>query len=172
MAVRRNVAVDWRVSDLRAVGSMFSGQFEWVISCMALDNILENSGLAEAVGAMREALTPSGGCYIRVRNFEQLLAVRPRYDVREERLVPHGRVIRLEDWLYESEQHVVNVWIFLREDTRRTGYVWDTTIFAYRRRALTSSELTTTLRDAGFDAIHALPQGNAWDPIQLVARRP
>jgi len=28
MAARRNVAVDWRVSDLRAVGSMFSGQFE------------------------------------------------------------------------------------------------------------------------------------------------
>ncbi len=40
MATRRNVAVDWRVSDLGAVGSLFCGQFEWVISCMALNNIL------------------------------------------------------------------------------------------------------------------------------------
>jgi hypothetical protein len=92
---------------------------------------------------MREALKPGGGCYIGVRNFEQLLAVRSRYDVREERPVPHGRVIRLEHWLYDREEQVVNVWIF-----------------------------TTALRDAGFEAIHALPEGNAWDPIQLIARRP
>jgi hypothetical protein len=110
-------------------------------------------------------------CYLRLRDFDHLLSVRPRYDVKEERAVRYGRVIRLEDWLYESEQHVVNAWVFLREDTRKQGYRWETTVFAYRRRALRKGELQALLRGAGFDCIRFLPQPSPWDPYEVVAER-
>src|SRR5579884_444612 len=94
-AARHDVAVDWRAGDMRSSGRLFPGQFDWVLTCMALDNILDDAGLREAVGSMRQALTSGGHCYIRLRNFDQLLAARPRYEVKEERHVPDGRVIRL-----------------------------------------------------------------------------
>lgn len=171
-AARHGVAVEWREGDMRTIGSLFPGQFDWVLSCMALDNILDDAGLAEAVGGMRQALKPDGRCYLRLRNFDQLLAARPRYDVREERLITHGRVIRLEDWLYENEQSVVNVWIFLREDRRRVGYAWQTTLFAYRRRLLTAAILSTLLHDAGFADVVFLGQPSSWEPVEVVARAP
>lgn len=61
---------------------------------------------------------------------------RCRHDVREKRQLPHGRVLRIEDWRYEDPDTVVNVWIYLGEDTRKLGYRWISAVFAYRRRVL------------------------------------
>lgn len=165
------ISVEWHVSDMRGVGNLFTGRFDYVISCMGIDNLVTDSGLAEAARAMHDALKPGGRCYIRVRNFDQIMAVRPRYEVKEERCVPNGRVIRLEDWLYDSNHHVVNAWIFLREDFRRPGYAWDTTIFAYRRRALGTAALGALLRAAGFENVAFLPQQSPWDPCEVLADR-
>jgi hypothetical protein len=157
---------------MQKLGDLFSrDKFDVVVSCMALDNILSDDGIHQAVQAMHDVLKPGGRCYLRLRDFDHLLRVRPRYDFREERELPHGRVIRLEDWLYESERHVVNAWIFLREDTRKDGYPWDTVVLAYRRRALRKIELHALLHRAGFDSVTFLPQSSPWDPFEVVAER-
>lgn len=54
-----------------------------------------------------------------LRDFDNLMQHKPRYEFREERLVPHGRVIRLEDWHYESETHVVYSYVLLWEDQQK-----------------------------------------------------
>jgi len=164
--------VDWRLGDMRKLGQLFpTERFAVVVSCMALDNTLSDDGLRQAVHAMHAVLQPGGRCYLRLRDFDHLLKVRPRYDVKEERVVRDGRVIRLEDWLYESEQHVINAWVFLRQDTRKAGYQWDTTVFAYRRRALRKAELDVLLHQAGFDRVSFLPQLSPWDPFEVIAER-
>ena len=171
-AEQAGIAVDWRLGDMRELGQHFpTERFKVVVSCLALDNILSDDGLRQAVQAMHDVLQPGGRCYLRLRDFDHLLQVRPRYDVREERMVRAGRVIRLEDWLYESEQHVVNAWVFLREDTRKQGYRWETTVFAYRRRALRKAGLDLLLHWAGFDRVRFLPQPSRWDPYEVLAER-
>jgi hypothetical protein len=132
---------------------------------------LERRGLLEAVQGRRDVLTPTGRCYLRLRDFDHLLEVRPRYEFREERMIPFGRVIRLDDWLYENERYVVNTSVFLREDTRKDGYRWDTATFAYRRRALRKAELERLLDRAGFGSVRFLPQASRWDPFEVIAER-
>jgi hypothetical protein len=135
------------------------------------DNILDQAALYQVIKAIHDVLTPSGRFYLRLRDLEHMLRVRPRYDIREERQLLYGRVIHIEDWLYESERQVVNVCIFLREDTRRTGYRWDTSIFAYHRRLLKKVQLGVLLRKAGFSSVAFLPRSSPWDPFELIAQR-
>ena len=171
-ALELGIEADWRVADLRAVGGLFPGRFDLVLSCMALDNLVTDDAIADALRSMRAALKPGGRCYLRQRNFDVVMAARPRYDFREERPVPHGRVIRLEDWVYESDERLVCVWVFLREDERRAGHRWETTTLAWRRRALRGSELAAHLEAAGFAAVRFLPQASAWSPHEILADRP
>jgi glycine/sarcosine N-methyltransferase len=170
-ASEAGVDVAWRVADVRAVGGIFPGEFEWAISCMALDNLVEDEAIVEGLRGMRDALAPGGRCYVRLRNFDQVMAVRPRYDFREERAVPHGRVIRLEDFLYESDSHVTCVYVYLREDERKSGYRWETTTFAWRRRALRGAELEGLMRRAGLEEVTRLPEQSAWAPHEVIATR-
>ncbi|MCG7853238.1 MAG: class I SAM-dependent methyltransferase, partial [Methanosarcinaceae archaeon] len=134
-AERENAQIVFDVCDLRTLVHRFTPTFDWVISCMALDNIPEEEGLIQALKGMFTVLKPRGGCYLRLRNIEQVLEDRPRYEFCEERIVPFGRVIRLDDWEYPGEDKIIHICVYLREDTRHPEY-WDTVNFAYRRRAL------------------------------------
>ncbi len=168
-ARQHGVAIDSQVCDMRQLGERFPAAFDWVISCMALDNLTSDDDIQQAVAAMQAVLKPGGRCYIRLRDLEHLVAVRPRYDFREERPVPGGRVIRLEDWDYARAPELVNVWVFLHEDSRKTGYRWETSIFRYRRRVLGKRELARYLHRAGFEHVAFLPQPSPWAPYEVVA---
>ncbi len=137
---------------------------------MALDNIPEEEGLAQALKGMLAVLKPGGGCYIRLRNFDQIMEDRPRYEFREERVVPYGRVIRLEDWEYPGEDQVIHIYVYLREDVRHPEY-WDTDVFAHRRRALRKADLERLLQVSGFSQVEFLPQPNRWHPYEVVAHK-
>jgi ubiquinone/menaquinone biosynthesis C-methylase UbiE len=165
-------AVEWRTGDMRELGAAFQDAFDAVVCCMALDNLTADEDIQRAVRGMFAALKPGAQCYLRQRDFDTIMGNRPRYEVREERRVPHGRVIRLEDWDYESESRVICAYVFLREDTRKEGYRWDAAIFRYRRWALRKAELERHLRAAGFEHIAFLPQRSPWGPYEVVASKP
>lgn len=168
-ARQEGVSVDFRVCDMRYLAQTFPASFDWVISCMALDNLTADEEIQQAIKGMFGVLKPGGKCYIRLRNFDNLMKHKPRYEFREERLVPHGRVIRLEDWHYESETHVVYSYVLLWEDPRKKGYHWTTDIFSLKRRALRKADLKRFLIAAGFGEIEFLPQSSPWKPYEVVA---
>jgi ubiquinone/menaquinone biosynthesis C-methylase UbiE len=168
-ARREKVSVDFCVCDMRHLHQTFSASFDWVISCMALDNLTADEDIQQAIDGMFAALKPGGKCYIRLRDFDNIMEDKSRYEFKGERRVPHGRVIRLEDWDYESETHVVFIYVFLWEDNRKDGYRWATDIFSFRRRALRKAELRRFLTTAGFGEIEFLPQPTPWHPYEVVA---
>ena len=168
-ARRGGLTIETRPGDMRDLGARHRAAFDVVISCMALDNIIDEGEIARAVAGMFAALRPGGRCYLRLRDFDHLLAVRPRYEVREERAVPRGRIIRIEDWAFEGATHAICTYIFLREDERQVGYRWRTDLFAYRRRALPKAGLEGFMRDAGFARIAFLPQRSPWASYAVVA---
>jgi SAM-dependent methyltransferase len=167
-AAERGLSIAFEACDLRDLGERFRSAFDVVITCMALDNITDDDGLRRAARGLAGSLTPGGRCLIRLRDLEHLLTARPRYDVTE-RAVPHGRVIRLEDWDYADEERPVCAYIFLREDTRKAGYPWETTIFRYRRRGLRKRDLEAALLAAGFARVEFLPQPSPWSPYEVMA---
>jgi SAM-dependent methyltransferase len=158
------------VGDMGAPG-LARGRFNWVVSCYALDNLTDDADIRRALRGAHDALRPGGRCYLRLRDFDNLMQARPRYEFREERTLPHGRVIRLEDWLYESETHAVFIWAFLHEDRRREGYRWSTEAFALRRRALRKQELREHLTQVGFGDVTFLPQASGWHPYEVMATK-
>jgi len=81
-------------------------------------------------------------------------------------------VIRLEEWIYESDERVVWVRVFLREDGRRAGHRWDTTALAWRRRSLRGPELAAHLDAAGVSGARFMPQASAWSPHEIPADKP
>lgn len=166
------VSIAFQLCDMRELESCFTTAFDWVISCWALDNITADDEIQQAIGGMFAVLKPGGRCYIRLTDFDNIMADKPRYEFREERRLPHGRVIRLEDWLYETETHAVCVYVYLHEDNRRPGYAWTSDVFALRRRALRKAELAAFLQAAGFQSLEFLPQPSPWHPYEVVAVRP
>jgi SAM-dependent methyltransferase len=170
-AAEAHVSIDVRVVDMRDLARHFAPAFDCVLTCMALDNLLDDMQIQAALVGMFAVLKPGGTCYVRLRDFDSILQVKPRYDFKEERMLPHGRVIRLEDWEYETDTHVAYICVFLHEDQRKTGYQWDTAAFGLRRRALRKAELAQLMQQAGFQQITYLPQDSPWDPYEVVATK-
>jgi SAM-dependent methyltransferase len=167
--------VEYHACDMRDLGQRFEPAYDWVVSCNALDNILEDAGIQQAITGMYGALKPGGECYIRLRDFDHIMEEMPRYEFRGERRLPHGRVIRIEDWDYESETHLTCNYVLWREDERikesTWSQGWDWEVYGWRRRALRAAELEEMLRRAGFVEVTFLPKDSGWEPYHVVASK-
>jgi SAM-dependent methyltransferase len=145
------------------------GQFDVSLSCMALDNIIEEDGFTQALANLYCALKPGGLCYIRLRHMDFVLDEPSRYDFSWERELPNGRLIRLEDWLPLDDGTLINSYLFVLENHSRS-YPYETTVFSYRRRALRKAELLTRLEQAGFVDMKLLPLEAPWHPYAVTMR--
>ncbi len=176
-AAREAVSIDFQVCDMRQVSERFGATFDWVVCCCALDNLTEDTDIQRAVASMHDVLKPGGKCFISLRNFDEILRTKPRYEVKEERRLAHGRVLRIEDWEYESETHLVYIQLFLQEDEQRKTssypwpFGWQVEAFGLRRRALRRAQLEQHLQQAGFQGIEHIPQAE-WKPYEFVAGKP
>jgi len=79
------LAVNFARYDVRELGATSLGHFDLVLSCMALDNLVEDGAVEAAIRSMAGRLAAGGNCYFRLRDFEQLMSRWLRYEVREER---------------------------------------------------------------------------------------
>ena len=176
-AAREAVSIDFQVCDMRHLSERFGATFDWVVCCCALDNLTEDTDIQRAVASMHDVLKPGGKCFISLRNFDEILRTKPRYEVKEERRLAHGRVLRIEDWEYESETHLVYIQLFLQEDEQRKTssypwpFGWQVEAFGLRRRALRRAQLEQHLQQVGFQDIEHIPQAE-WKPYEFVAGKP
>lgn len=163
-AANMELAIDFQVCDMRDLGQLFDTGFDRVVTCMALDNICEEQGIQQAIQGMVSVLNPGGMLYLRLRDFDAIMTERPRYEFKWVRPLPYGRLYRMEDWVYESETHVVHIDVFWLEDDRKTGYPWSSEILAYRRRVLRKAVLEPLLLDGGFRSVEFLPRPEGFYP--------
>lgn len=167
------VRIAFRVCDMRDLVQHFDAAFDWVVSCYALYELATDAEIQRAVNGMFHALKPGGNAYIRLRDMDDLMEDQPRHTFHGEKRVPHGRIICIDDWDYESETHVVDVTAFLREDERRNDHFrWVTDTIGCRKRVLRKVELVQFLQTAGFDSVTFVPQPTPWMPLEVVARKP
>jgi SAM-dependent methyltransferase len=174
-ALREEVSVDFQVYDMGNLAQAFHRQFDCVVSCYALYEIPTVEGIRKAVRGMLEALKPGGKCYLRFRDMDFLLEEQPQHIFHGEKRCPNGRMICIEDWEYESEEQVIALYAFLREDERldpANHFRWMTETIGVRKRVMRKAELRQLLRQEGFEPVIFLPQPEPWYDVQVVAERP
>ncbi len=84
-------------------------------------------------------------------------------------------MICIEDWDYISDDEVVEIYAFLREDEGRDindHFRWVTETVGVRKLILRKEQLRGFLQEAGFDPVVFLPKPFPWKDVEVVATRP
>ena len=169
-AAEHGLAIRVQHSDVRQLTQHFAAEFDWVLTCMALDNLPTAHDLQQALDEVFGVLKPGGQCYIRLRDLDNIMDIMPRYEV-EEHLTPQGMILRVEDWAKVDDTHLIHTYIYLRQ--HKTEFTdWESAVFSHRRLALRKSALLAMLCQAGFINTRFLPQVNEWHPYALIAEKP
>jgi ubiquinone/menaquinone biosynthesis C-methylase UbiE len=167
------VEVAWGICDMRDLAQRFDAEFEWMVTCYALYEITEDVEIQRAVDGMYAALRPGGRCYVRLRDMDDLMADKPRYSVHGEVRTAQGRMFCIQDWEYESETHVTQIYAFLIEDEQYDDWRrWRSDAVGIRKRAIGQADLVQFLTHAGFEDITFLERAGAWEPYEVVAHKP
>jgi glycine/sarcosine N-methyltransferase len=163
-AVARGLTCNFRVDDMRTLGSAEVGKYGAVI---ALDNALphldNDDDIVATFSAIRTRLLPGGKAIISIRDYDRHLKERPTsmpaifYGDRGSRRI----VFQIWDWLderrYVVHQHIDN----------ETPQGWITHHFVGQYRAVTTDELLRLADQAGFQRVCVLPSSNTgfYQPI-------
>ena len=172
---QEGLSVDFRICDMRDLAQVFDRRFDWVVSCYALYELPTDEGIRQAIRGMFAALKPGGKCFLLFRDMDELMEDQPRHEFHGERRLPNERIIWVQDWEYESEDQVVALDAFLREDLTRdpSDYLrWTTETIGIRKKVMRKAKLQAMLLEEGFYPVTYLPRPEPWDNPRLIAVRP
>ncbi|MGE3908954.1 MAG: class I SAM-dependent methyltransferase [Chloroflexota bacterium] len=155
-AARLGVPLTTGVADLRALDTV-PGTFDVVLSCdNALPHLLTDDDLALAARGMYARLRQGGLLIISLRDYDRLLAERPRAELPRVFDRPEGRQIAFQVWDWHPEAptytlHQFIVWEGLTPGAQEASDVgWQTHHEATIYRALQRRDLTAILQQTGF----------------------
>lgn len=159
------VEASFEVADVRRLAEEVPGTFDVVITCdNSLPHLLSDDELEAAARAMRTKLRDGGLLVASIRDYDELVRARPRFDPPRVIEDAAGKrvVLQLWDWAPDGRRYTVNHFI-LRAD----GTGWDLTHGSTEYRALTRAELDTALRRAGFGDLrwHAPEASGFFQPV-------
>jgi SAM-dependent methyltransferase len=159
------------VADLRTLASQVPGEFDVVLSCdNALPHLLSQDELLQAVHNLSAKTRRDGLLLVSIRDYDQVLAQRPRAELPRVFDGPTGRRIVFQVWDWEPDGRAYTFHLFL---VRQAGSRWRTTHQSARYRAVLRDELSAILYQAGFSEIRWLmpDESGYYQPIVLARRR-
>jgi len=168
-AAAAGVAVEFGVADFRSLATTVAGSFDVVITCdNSLPHLLTDADLWLAAKNMWQKLVPGGLLLISLRDYDRLLAARPR--TTEPRVYDGGKriVFQLWDWLEQESIYTINHFII-----RETKGRWETKHSATLYRALPRQELTAILEGTGFADVewHPPEATGYYQPVVTARKR-
>lgn len=168
-----NLGVDmtFGVADFRDLGSAVSDTFDIVLSCdNSIAHCLTDDDLSAALSSMKSRLDPGGLLLLSVRDYDALVADRPRFNNQHVQDRPDGRriVFQLWDWDVDGRRYGVHQFLIRRQDD---GY--ELRHFDTKLRALLRDELIAAIRGAGYENVrwHKPADSGYYQPI-VTARNP
>jgi glycine/sarcosine N-methyltransferase len=168
-AARLGATLTTGVADLRAL-EVVDGTFDVVLSCdNAIPHLLSEEDLGRAAAGMYAKLRADGLLVISMRDYDQIIAEKPRADLPRVFDRPDGRQIAFQVWDWDAEAPTYTVRLYI---VRERAGGWETHHEATVYRALQRAELTEIVRAAGFREVawHAPETSGYYQPI-LTARR-
>ena len=165
------VSMDFTVADFRALGAAISDTFDAVISCdNAIAHCLEDDDLTAALASMKTRLKSGGLLLLSLRDYDALIADKPRFTSQHVQDRPDGRrvVFQLRDWLSDGRRYRAHQFLIREIDG---GY--DLKHFETEHRALLRGEMTVALLGAGYEDVrwHGPEASGYYQPIVTARNR-
>ena len=168
-AARLGVPLTTAVADLRALDAI-EGTFDVVLACdNAIPHLLTDDDLQRAALGMHAKLREGGLLVVSIRDYDDLIAQKPRAELPRVFDRPDGRQIAFQvwDWDESTPTYTVHQYVVLED-----GGAWQTRHHAAVYRALRCAELAEIVRAAGLRDIawHPPEETGYYQPI-LTGRR-
>ncbi len=154
MAQQRQLAIDFRVADMRTLREVMPEPFDVVIACdNAVPHLLTDDDIQQAFQQFYRCTTPHGGCIISVRDYAGLerggcqIHPRPVHDL------PDGRLFMFDVWDFDGDYY--DLTIYAVEDHGQAGAVTHVARGG-RYYCVTIMQLEQLLKHAGFQRVITL----------------
>ncbi len=169
-AAALGVSLTTGVADLRTLDRQVPGEFEVVLSCdNALPHLLSDTDLRRAARALWSQTTRDGLLLASIRDYDSILAQRPRSELPRVFDDRGGRriVFQVWDWGGDGRTYTLHLFIVSQQEGS-----WHTAHRATHYRALLRAELSAVLREADFSEVRwLLPDESGYYQPLVTARR-
>jgi SAM-dependent methyltransferase len=168
-AARLSATLTTGVADLRALETV-SGTFDVVLSCdNAVPHLLTDDDLGLAAAGMYAKLRPDGLLVVSIRDYDQIIAEKPRAELPRVFDRPDGRQIAFQVWDWDTETPTYRLHLYI---VREGAGGWETHHEATVYRALQRDAWSGIVRAAGFREVawHEPEASGYYQPI-LTARK-
>ena len=165
------VSMNFSVADFRDLSASISDTFDAVISCdNAIAHCLGDDDLDAALASMKTRLEPDGLLLLSIRDYDALVADKPRFTSEHVQDRPDGRriVFQLRDWASNGRQYRAHQFLIKEKDG---GY--ELKHFEIEHRALLRDELMAAVRGAGYQDVrwHGPEASGYYQPIVTARNR-
>jgi len=167
-AVRRGLAINFTVSDMRTAHATHGTGYDLVISCdNSVPHLLSDDDLLRAFRQFFACLRPGGGCIITVRDYdkeERGTNIVKHYGARVE---DGKRYVLFQIWDFDDDHYDLS--FFIVEEALDTGQV-ETHVMRSRYYAVSITRLCELMRNAGFVSMKRIDDA-FYQPI-LIGTKP
>jgi glycine/sarcosine N-methyltransferase len=168
-ALKRSLAMEFHVCDMRNLSSLAEKDFDAVVvGDNSLPHLLSGEEMQQAVRSIAECLKPGGILLATIRDYDALLQTRPPsqppafYGDNGQRRIVH------QVWDWHGQEYDVHLYL-----TWGAGSQWTTKHFASRYRAVRRDELSSILSESGFEELEWLmPDSTSFYQPVVIARKP
>ena len=164
-AKRLGVEMTFSVADYRRLEDTLGDTFEVVLSCdNSIAHCLTDADLHAALTSMKSRLEPGGLLLLSARDYDALVAERPRFNNEHVQDRADGRRIVFQVWDWDDDGGRYTLHQFL---LRHRDGDFEVNHFETRLRALRRHELDAAIRDAGYRRVRWLPPDDSgyYQPI-------
>lgn len=154
-AERLGVDMGFGVADYRRLDEDVKDTFDVVLCCdNSIAHCLTDADLGAALGSMKSRLEPDGLLLLSARDYDALVADRPRFNNQHVQDRTDGRRVVFQLWDWDDDGRRYSVHQFLLRDQ---GGKFSVNHFETRLRALLRDELLGAVCNAGYDQVRWHP---------------
>lgn len=142
------VKIDFNVADMRRLADSVPGIFDVVLSCdNSLPHLVGDADILTALHGMRTKLTSDGIVVIGIRDYDEIVRIRPRVTPPQTIERPDNTALVFQYWDWATDNRTYEMTLFV---IKRNGKDWHMTSHTTQYRALLRSELARMLAESGF----------------------
>jgi SAM-dependent methyltransferase len=110
-AVKRGLAIDFKVADMRQLASTYSAKFDLIIACdNAIPHLLSDAEIVQAFEQFHACTTAHGGCIISVRDYETMERGGRKFYPRLVQDLPGGKLLIFDVWEFDGDFYDISMY--------------------------------------------------------------
>lgn len=164
-ARKREIAVEFAVSDVRELTHVTSNDFDAVLACdNSLAHLLTEGNLLAALRSIRKCLASGGVFLASIRDYDQLSRERPRGVAPVTYSSDRRRRIVGQAWEWTDTGEVILITLFILKEGQDG---WSCSVRTIHSRAWHRADIESALLAAGFDGLawHSTDESGYHQPI-------